>query len=204
MIHSQRPRQHADADFLGAKQRRWCEPHVASLNALAVRIERGVGSSVPFVDPDSGGTTARTLILLESPSRAAAHRSRMVSVDNDDSTAANLWRAHQDSGLSRRSSVIWNAVPWYLGTSDRLAAVRATDIAAGSAWLLEFMDLLPDLAVVITLGGTAGRALARPELQPAVGSRRVVSAPHPSQRVYNRPGVRAQEQVHAAFAQAAR
>jgi uracil-DNA glycosylase len=99
--------------------------------------------------------------------------------------------------------LIWNAVPWYLGTSGKLAAVRAADVAAGSAWLLEFLDLLPELAVVITLGGTARRALARPELQSAIGSLQVMSAPHPSQRVYNRPGVRAQEQVHAAFAQAA-
>lgn len=199
---SRRPRQHADPEFLRAKQARSAEAHVAPLNALAARIEREAGRRVPFVDPDSGGVDARVLILLEAPSRAAAHRSGMVSADNDDATAANLWRAYDESGLPREISLIWNVVPWYVGTPEKLAPVQAADVRAGAGWLQEFLRLLPELDAVLALGATAQRGLTSLALRPALSHLRTLAAPHPSQRVYNRPGARARERVHAAFARA--
>ena len=56
-----------------------------------------VSRDVPYVDPDSGGVTARVLLLLEAPAGAAAHGSRMLSADNDDGTAADVWRAYAAS-----------------------------------------------------------------------------------------------------------
>lgn len=158
------------------------------------------------MDPDSGGTAARVLLLLETPSVTATYGSGLVSLDNDDATAANLWRAVQDSGLPRQETLVWNAVPWFTGTPERGAARTAGELRLGQTWLLPFLTLLPRLEVVVALGrsaqaaaasfSTATRALRGRQL-------RVLLAPHPSQRVYNRPGYRGRERVHAALAQAA-
>ncbi len=203
MSLSSHPRQHAEPEFLRHKQARWSEPHVAPLNSFCDAITRTTRRDVPYVDPDSGGVHARVLLLLlEAPSRAAAHGSGMVSADNDDSTAANVWRAYAATGLRRDRSLIWNAVPWYLGGTDKISSARPSDIRAARGWLLAFLGLLPRLEVIIGLGRAAQRALAEQQHEPAVGLT-VLSAPHPSQRVYNRPGAGARDLVHAAFATAA-
>lgn len=98
---SAEPRMHRDVDFLLAKQARWFEPHIAPVNALVQEIARTVGCDVPYVDPDCGGVNARVLLLLEAPAGAAAHGSHMLSADNDDGTAANVWRAYAALQLAR-------------------------------------------------------------------------------------------------------
>ena len=200
---STRPRQHGDPEFLRRKQARWSEPHVAPLNSFCDEIGRATGRDVPYVDPDSGGVHARVLLLLEAPSRAAAHGSGMVSADNDDSTAANVWRAYAETGLDRDRSLIWNAVPWYLGGADTISSARPSDIRAGGPWLLAFLGLLPRLRVIIGLGRAAQSALAEQEHEFVGQHLAVLTAPHPSQRVYNRPGTRARDSVHTAVATAA-
>ena len=110
------PRQHRDPDFLAAKQARLGEPHLTAINELVRQIAATTGSVVPTADPDGGGVRARVLILLETPSRAGGYRTAIVSIDNDDSAAANLWRALAATGLDRRHVLVWNAVPWYVGT----------------------------------------------------------------------------------------
>src|SRR5918997_4918657 len=104
------PRRHRDPAFLAAKQARWREPHVAPLNDLAHEMATATGRPVPFADPDGGGVAARVLLLLETPSRAGAYGSGMTSIDNDDSAAANLWRALAEIGLDPGSVLLWNAV----------------------------------------------------------------------------------------------
>ena len=200
------PRAHADPAFLAAKRARLDEPHVASLNGLAGQVERTVRKPAPRVDPDSGGTRARVLLLLETPSTTATYGSGIVSVDNDDATAANLWRALEASGLDRRETVLWNAVPWFTGTPERGAAPTAGELRLGQTWLLPFLTLLPRLEVVVALGRSAQSAAAPfATATPALRGRqlRVLLAPHPSQRVYNRPDFAGRERVHAALAEAA-
>ena len=175
---------------------------MAALNAYAASIEAAVGLPVPRFDPDSGGVDARVLMLLETPSRAGTFGSGLISIDNDDTAAANLWRAHAETGLPRSWSLVWNAVPWYVGDADRIRPARAGEITRAAPYLHEVLTLLPELRVLIAFGRAAQRAV--PALQPALDQRDVgvLSAPHPSQRVYNAPRLDARVRVHAAVAEA--
>jgi hypothetical protein len=198
------PRKHRDPEFLEAKQARWFEPHVAPVNALVQEISRTVGGDVPNVDPDCGGVNARVLLLLEAPAGAAAHGSRMLSADNNDGTAANVWRAYKHSGLPREWGMHWNAVPWYLGVRGKIAAAKAHDVGLGREWLLRLVDLLPELSVILCLGNAARDAVNPEREQLEERGLNLLSAPHPSQRVYNVTKGVARDKVHAAFVEANR
>ena len=197
------PRQHRDAAFLAAKYTRSTAPHVAPINALAAQIAAATDGIVPGADPDGGGVDARVLLLLETPSRAGGYTTGLISIDNDDTAAANLWRGLDAVGLDRRLVLVWNAVPWYVGSPDKIRSPTPGEITAGLAWLRRLLDLLPKLRVVACFGRAAARAVLplRPELTARGLS--LLEAPHPSQRVYNRPGAQARERVHGALATAA-
>ncbi|HLL61900.1 MAG TPA: uracil-DNA glycosylase [Propionibacteriaceae bacterium] len=197
------PRRHRDAAFLAAKYARSTEPHVAPINRLSAQIAAATSSVVPGADPDGGGIDARVLLLLETPSRAGGYTTGLISVDNDDTAAANLWRGLDAVGLDRRLVLVWNAVPWYVGSADKIRSPTPAEITAGLAWLGRLLDLLPELRVVACFGRAAARAVLplRPEL--LARDLTLLEAPHPSQRVYNRPGAQARERVHATLATAA-
>ncbi|HZA73298.1 MAG TPA: uracil-DNA glycosylase [Propionibacteriaceae bacterium] len=197
------PRRHRDAAFLAAKYTRSTEPHVAPINRLAAQIAAATGAVVPGADPDGGGVDARVLLLLETPSRAGGYTTGLISIDNDDTAAANLWRGLDAVGLDRRRVLVWNAVPWYVGSADKIRSPAPAEITAGLAWLRRLLDLLPDLRVVACFGRAAARAVLplRPEL--VARGLTLLDSPHPSQRVYNRPGAQARERVHATLATAA-
>jgi uracil-DNA glycosylase len=177
---------------------------VAPINRLAARIARATDSVVPGADPDGGGIHARVLLLLETPSRAGGYTTGLISIDNDDTAAANLWRGLEAVGLDRRRVLVWNAVPWYVGSADRIRSPTPAEITGGQAWLRRLLDLLPELRVVACFGRAAARAVLplRPELTER--GLTLLEAPHPSQRVYNRPAAQARERVHATLATAAR
>ena len=150
------PKQHRDPEFLAMKQRRLREEHVAPLQALVdeIRQERDT-VSVPYVDPDSGGVAARVLFILESPAGPAALGSGMLSPDNDDETAANMWRLYEQARLPRSAGVHWNAVPWYVGEDGKEKNVSPTDVLEGGLWLDRLLDLLPELRLIVTMGKPA-------------------------------------------------
>src|SRR5829696_8341152 len=137
------PRRHRDAAFLAAKYARSAEPHVAPINRLAAQIAAANNAVVPGADPDGGGINARVLLLLETPSRAGGYTTGLISVDNDDTAAANLWRGLDAVGLDRRLVLLWNAVPWYLGSTEKIRSPTPAEITAGQGWLRELLDLLP-------------------------------------------------------------
>jgi len=190
------PRRHRDPIFLAAKQARWWEPHVAPINDLAREMAAATDRPVPLADPDGGGVAARVLLLLETPSRAGAYGSGMTSIDNDDTAAANLCRALAEVDLDRRSVLMWNAVQWYLGTTDKIRSPTPAEVAAGRAWLLRLVDLVTRLRVVVCLGHAAAAATAPLAAELQTRGLAILSAPHPSQRVYNRRGGQARERVH--------
>lgn len=165
-------------------------------------ISRTVGGDVPYVDPDCGGVGARVLLLLEAPAGAAAHGSGMLSADNDDGTAANVWTAYRHSGLPRQWGMHWNAVPWYMGVPGRIRPATSQDIDDGRDWLFRLVDLMPDLRVVLTLGNSARDAVAPAKVQLESRGLHLLSAKHPSQRVINITKGVAREEIHAAFVQA--
>ena len=87
------------------------EAHVARLNQLVDQIADArvlLRSHIPYIDPYTGGVQARALAMLDNPStRAEAGTgSGLLSLDNDDRTARNLYEAceRHKIGMSYRGT----------------------------------------------------------------------------------------------------
>jgi uracil-DNA glycosylase len=189
----------ADPTCVRLRASRMDEPHVRPLTTLVERMRREAGRpDVPWFDPDSAGVHARVLLLLEAPGRRAAGTasstgSGFVSPDNDDVTAHNLALALHEAGLDRSDVLVWNIVPWFIGTDAAVRAARSADVFEARPWLDEVLALLPQLRVVVTLGRNAERGWQH--YVASRGSRHdlvSLAGPHPSPKVLNtRPGARA-------------
>jgi uracil-DNA glycosylase len=120
---------------------------------------------------------AQVLLLLDAPGPRAV-KSGFVSRNNPDETAKNFFEINLAAGLDRKRTVVWNIVPWYIGTGAKIHAATCTDIKAGIPLLLRLLSLLPRLRAVVLIGRKAERAQsviasARPKLQ-------LLTCPHPS------------------------
>lgn len=124
-----------DAD---GRHARLTESHLIQLTRLAQRIRetRPDGDEVPDFDPDSGGVSARVLLLLEAPGPGAVAKggsrlgSGFVSLDNNDETARNLKNAVETAVLARDEVLMWNIVPWYVGNEQKIRPATSNDIRA--------------------------------------------------------------------------
>ena len=196
------PRAHRQDVVVAGKHARLREPHIAPVTELVDRIRAHVGHDhVPYVDPTSGGVYARVLFLLETPARPAALGSGMLSPDNDDATAANVWELYREFDLGRTTAIHWNAVPWFLGDADRNKNAQRSDIAPGLPWLAELIDLMPDLRLVIAMGEIARKAFGLYLLREDARLLPWLPVAHPSPRVRNTNPALWQD-IRAAFAKA--
>lgn len=163
-----------------------------------LRTRLGDGESVPWFDPASGGVAARSLFLLEAPGQKAMGAeaelrrtgSGIISIDNDDPTARNCWMLRDEAGLPYGKSVHWNVVPWYLGTTTRIAAPGKSEIRRATPFLHEVMTLLPSVEVVVPMGrkAQAGWAIYQERYAAKVHT---LPTWHPSPRVFaSRPAAR--------------
>jgi uracil-DNA glycosylase len=134
------------------------QPHVAQLTAFVrgVRARRR-GDRVPYFDPLDGGTRAEALFLLEAPGPQVV-RTGFVSRDNPDPTARNLRGFLIEAGICRRRTALWNVVPWYIGTGERIRPATGADVAAGAAHLDRLLPLFPQLRAVVLVGRKAQSA----------------------------------------------
>lgn len=161
-------------------------PLVAYVAALRQKV--GPTVAIPDFDPWDGGAKAELLYLLEAPG-AKAVRSGFISRNNPDETAKNFFELNREAGIPRDRTVIWNIVPWYIGTGTRIRAADQSDIGAGLPALAGLLALLPNLKAVVLIGRKAERAAKitsqlRAEL-------RIFRSPHPSPLfVNNAPGNR--------------
>jgi uracil-DNA glycosylase family 4 len=154
-------------------------PHTAPIRELAAQIRVATGRPVPEPDPLDGGAEARLLLLLETPGPRLRHEDAIVSRDKPGGTGANLRRFLDASGIARRDTLIWNAVPWIIhapGATNR--APRMAELRAGLEWLPPLIERLARLRVVVLAGRFAAAAeglirAARPGLP-------VLAMPHPS------------------------
>jgi uracil-DNA glycosylase len=153
-----------------------------SLTALVSQIRRdhGVDREVPFFDPSDGGINARILFLLEAPGPQAV-RTGFISRDNPDPSARNLRQLL--APLPRHETVLWNIVPWYLGTGQRIAPVSRADRECSRPYLVRLIRLLPAIVTVVLVGKTAQHA--REDLAQIWGGA-IMDMYHPSNRVFNR------------------
>lgn len=147
----------------------------------ALRAQHGPAYSIPDFDPCDGGTQARALFLLEAPGpRACA--SGFVSRNNPDQTAGNLCQLMDNAGIARKDTLLWNIVPWYVGTSSRIRPVIPQDITEAQEALQTLLALLPRLALIVLVGRKAQSA--RPFLQTLTPAP-IMETYHMSPQVFN-------------------
>lgn len=184
------PRAHRNQVEVNRKLALLDEPHVKPLNDWVRDLNRtrskhsaDAESLVPWFDPSSGGTAARILFLLEAPgSRSSSSRgSGIISIDNNDGTAANCFTLVQEAGLPRCSFTNWNIVPWYLPSGSRTQTTRLVDALEATQDLETLLGMFTNLDLVVTMGTHAktGWELLRAR-SPMIRSLSWQPVPHPS------------------------
>ncbi len=186
------PKSLKDASVVAEREKRIDEPHVKPLNDWVRTLRTDLPEAiVPWFDPADGGVKASVLWLLEAPGPKATRDrggSGFISSDNNDQTAANLFEAMASSGVDRGDVVLWNVVPYYIGSTTKIRPFNDRDLDENSHLLADLIDLLPNLAVVI-LGGGAAQKMWRKHAPAEADHLVVVECPHPSPtNVNTRPG----------------
>jgi uracil-DNA glycosylase len=191
MNSSDMPKLLSDPAARAARHAELIKPHVAQLTeyVTALRKRARLTTEIPFFDPWDGGVRAELLYLLEAPGSKAV-LSGFISRNNPDETATNFFELNREAGIPRERTVVWNIVPWYIGSGTRIRAARSGDIDAGFPALGELIGLLPELKAVVLVGRKAERAeILVKTLRSNV---RVFRSPHPSPLfINNAPGNRA-------------
>ncbi|MFT4470847.1 uracil-DNA glycosylase [Arthrobacter sulfonylureivorans] len=197
------PRAHRHRAEVDRKLALLDEPHVKDLNDWVRDLNRmraghqaAAESLVPWFDPSGGGIYARILFLLEAPgSRSSASRgSGLISIDNNDATAANCFTLAHEAGLPRQAFALWNIVPWYLPDGPRTQTTRLADVLEATQHLETVLGLFRQLDLVITFGAHArtGWELLRTRSS-GIRSLDWQAVPHPSATNLNtRPENRAE------------
>ncbi len=159
-------------------------PHVKPLTdyVTALRANLGEQYHIPNFDPCDGGIQARVLFLLEAPG-PKAKASKFVSSNNPDPTAKNLWNLIHDAGIARADTLIWNIVPWYVGTGTHILPVNSADRAQALPYLEELLALLPNLQLIVLVGMAAQAAAPHIRLLTSLPIRHTY---HMSGLVFNR------------------
>jgi uracil-DNA glycosylase family 4 len=162
----------------------------------ALRREKGRQYGIPNFDPCDGGIAAKVLIVAEAPGPKAI-ASGFVSRNNDDQTAQNTARILGNSGLKREDTIIWNIIPWYLGTGEKIRQPKPEEIEEGLDYLLKLIGLLENLRAVVLIGAKAKQVSNRISSDPRI---RVFMASHPSpQNLNTRP--EAEKQITKVFSE---
>lgn len=150
----------SDAAARAERQAMLTGPHMAPLVPYVERLRaRHPDRQVPWPDPLDGGAEARVLFLLEKPSKRSAedHETAFISRDNPSNGARTLKRLLIEAGVPRRESLIWNAVPWWNGTTK----VTAAEQHEGAEALRDLLALLPNLRATCLVGRKAEAAWER-------------------------------------------
>lgn len=161
------------------------EPHIAPLTEFveALRAKRKSGCDIPYFDPWDGGVVAEVLFLLEAPGSKAV-QSGFVSRNNPDETAKNFFELNEKARIPRNRTIMWNIVPWYIGSSSRIHSATSDDIKAGIQPLMSLLEHLPMLRGIVLLGKKAQcSSIHIANLRPNVT---IFHCPHPSPMFVNR------------------
>ena len=129
-------------------------PRIAPITDLVDILRQHQHYGVPYVAPMYGGIEARLLTVLASPgreTRAAPGATGFLCIENPDQTAANIKHLTSEEEISPREMTPWNAYPWFTD-GPRLTAA---ELEKGVEPWVQFIKLLPDLRVMMLLGGAA-------------------------------------------------
>jgi hypothetical protein len=172
------PRAFRNKDLIAARRAMLRLPHIAPITQFIARLRAAnPGWEFPDCDPLGGGVNAEILFLFEKPGPQGAASSGILSVDNDDATAAYSSAFLKQAGVARERTLFWNVMP---GWNGKIAYTK-DELTEGPKALRELLALLPKLHAVVLVGAPAQRAreiiaALRPELK-------IISSAHPSPRV---------------------
>lgn len=153
-------------------------PHMQPLTALVdqIRKEKHLGTEVPYFDPCDGGINARVLFLLEAAGPKAV-KTTFISRNNNDETAEKMFSLLKKAGLKRQDTLLWNIVPWYLGTGKKILPAKPEDLKAGNVYLRKLLPLLKELRAIVLVGKKARGGFAQYDEKI---NARIFYTPHPS------------------------
>lgn len=183
-------RSNRDPEVLASKRSALESAHMAPLAEYVSTIRADTGLDVPDFDPDSAGVAAKALLLLEAPGpQSASEQARgnrrgsgFISLDNDDRSAEAMWQLFREADLDRYSVLIWNFVPWYIGSESRIRNAVREDLEKAEPYVSRLLRHLPELRVVLALGRHAQEGwltYLRTEQAPLLPT---LACPHPSPR----------------------
>ncbi|ABL65638.1 uracil-DNA glycosylase [Chlorobium phaeobacteroides] len=165
-------------------------PHIAPLTSFvhALREEMGSDYAIPYFDPLDGGIVAPMLFLLEAPGPKAV-ASGFISRNNPDETAKNTFLLTKEAGIDRKSTVLWNVVPWYIGSGSKIRPATIQDIKPALDSLRLLLSMLTKLQSIVLVGCKA--ALVESDVRRMHPAIKVFKISHPSPLFVNRlPGNR--------------
>jgi uracil-DNA glycosylase len=184
-MYTDQPKLLGQPDALASRLEEIEQSHIAPLTEFVRRLRVDIGSnaSIPFFDPWDGGTNAEVLFLLEAPG-SKARNSGFVSRNNPDETAKNFFELLIEVGIPRKSSILWNVVPWYIGTGTKIRPANTSDISSGVKSLEKLLNLLPRLRGIVLVGRKAQKAENFvKKIHPSLF---IETCPHPSPMFINR------------------
>ena len=147
------------------------DPHIAPISYLVDTIaETENAPGLPYNDPLFGGVNAEILFILKSPqadANPALFGTRFLSIDNDDEGAENMFYALADNNIDRSRCLAWNICPF--------PTIKNTpsdeEIGRAAPYTRQLIAMLPNLKVVVLLGGPARQGWS----QALLGGRRDVT-----------------------------
>lgn len=147
------------------------DPHIAPISYLIDTIAEAENSpGLPYNDPLFGGVNAEMLFVLKSPQAdadPALFGTRFLSVDNNDEGAENMFHALAANHIDRSRCLAWNICPF--PTSGNTPS--DSEISRAAPYTRQLIAMLPNLKVVVLLGGPARQGWS----QALLGGRRDVT-----------------------------
>ncbi|HDC4323848.1 uracil-DNA glycosylase [Aeromonas hydrophila] len=175
----------ADDAAIKARMAQLEEPHIRALTQFVrdLRENMGAEAAIPYFDPWDAGVQAEVLFLLEAPGPKAKN-SGFISMNNPDETAKNIFEITHAIDLDRRRILLWNTVPWYIGSGQRIRAANTKDIRQGIDSLAQLLALLPCLQAVVLVGKKAQKV--EKHIRAVAPQLNIFTSPHPSPMFVNR------------------
>ena len=186
------PRSLENPEEITARHKMLEDDHIRPLTQFVekIRKDKNLSNEVPFIDPMGGGVNARCLCVLQDPGRKT-QVTGLVSRNNPDPTARNIFTFYQEANIPREETIIWNVVPWVVKNDKDFW--RSFD--QGVRYLKELISLLPELKIIILHGNKA--KYAKSTIEKEVPTLKFIDSWHTSNQSLNsRPKYREQIRAH--------